>query len=38
MVRYHAYRGDWEAAENVLKTYPPKKPNTIDFEEGTIFV
>jgi hypothetical protein len=33
MVQYHAYRGEWEAAEAVLKTYPPKKP-TIEFEEG----
>jgi hypothetical protein len=36
MVQYHAYRGEWEAAEAVLKTYPPKKP-TIEFEEAKLF-
>ncbi len=35
MVQYHAHRGEWDAAEAVLKTYPPKKPNAVDFEEGT---
>jgi len=37
MVQYHAHRGDWDAAEAVLKTYPLKKTNAVEFEEAKLF-